>query len=72
DTAEPALPGRWCRPLEGWGQTTRSASGRGWAHSAGVNTNGTERALFPDLSQGASTFKKAEREEQPSRQSSIF
>ncbi|MCX8520992.1 MAG: DNA methyltransferase, partial [Rhodoferax sp.] len=34
--------------------------------------NGTERALFPDLSQGASTFKKAEREEQPSRQSSIF
>ena len=34
--------------------------------------NGTERALFPDLSQGASTFKKAEREEQPDRQSSIF
>ncbi|MCX8517875.1 MAG: DNA methyltransferase, partial [Rhodoferax sp.] len=34
--------------------------------------NGTERALFPDLSQGASTFKKAEREEQPGQQSSIF
>ena len=34
--------------------------------------NGTERALFPDLSQGASTFKKAQREEHPGQQSSIF
>ena len=29
DTAEPALPGRWCRPLEGGGQATRSEPGRG-------------------------------------------
>ena len=30
------LPGRWCRPLEGGDRRHVSASGRGWAHPAGV------------------------------------
>ncbi len=34
--------------------------------------NGTERALYPDLSQGATTFKKAKREEQTAKQSGLF
>ena len=33
-----SLPGHWCRPLEGWGQATRSEPGRGWARSVGVGT----------------------------------
>ena len=33
---------------------------------------GTERALYPDLSQGAATFKKAKREEKTSDQTKLF
>jgi DNA modification methylase len=33
---------------------------------------GTERALFPDLSQGATTFKKAKRDEKKKGQSALF
>ena len=34
--------------------------------------NGTQRALYPDLSQGATTFKKAKREGPTSQQSGLF
>lgn len=34
--------------------------------------NGTERALYPDLSQGATTFKKAKLEEKKSEQGGLF
>lgn len=34
--------------------------------------NGTERALYPDLSQGSTTFKKAKREEETADQGGLF
>ena len=34
--------------------------------------HGTERALYPDLSQGATTFKEATREEQTAKQTGLF